>query len=285
MRQLRRFLGLVNFYRCFLPHCADILAPLTDLLRDCPERPCKSTNFTWSKECETAFSAIKRSLANVTMLAHPSSSSSLSLMVDASDTAVGGVLQQAEGGWRHIAFLSQKLLQAETRYSTFGRELLAMYLAIKYFRHFLEGCHFCINTDHKRLTRALHSKANRHSPREIRHLDFVSQFITDISHVRGKDNIVTDTLSHFDVATIHTSSSIDFDQNAADQTTSTSLQFRQVPLPATHGSIWCDVSTGHDRPFVPAKHRRSVFPPPPPHSSVGGVYERILTCRANTTFA
>ena len=80
VRQLRRFLGLINFYQRFLPHCVAILAPLTDLLRDQPERPRKPTTFTWSEKCETAFSDIKLSLANITMFVHPSSSASLSLI-------------------------------------------------------------------------------------------------------------------------------------------------------------------------------------------------------------
>ena len=60
-------------------------------------------------------------------------------MTDASDTAVGAVLQQyVNGTWRPISFFSRKMTPAETRYSTFDRELLAVYLAIKHFRHFLE---------------------------------------------------------------------------------------------------------------------------------------------------
>ena len=71
-------------------------------------------------------------------------------MVDASDTAVGGILQQlTEGEWHPLAFFSQRLKPAESRYSTFGRELLAMYLSVKHFCHFLEEWNFCIYTDHK----------------------------------------------------------------------------------------------------------------------------------------
>ena len=59
---------------------------------------------------------------------------------DASDTAVGAVLQQeVEQHWQPIAYFSRKLQPAEQNYSTFDRELLSIYLAIKHFCHFVEG--------------------------------------------------------------------------------------------------------------------------------------------------
>ena len=61
-------------------------------------------------------------------------------MTDASDTAVETVLQQnIKGTWKPISFFSRKLNPAETRYSTFDRELLAVFLGIKHFQHFLES--------------------------------------------------------------------------------------------------------------------------------------------------
>ena len=74
-------------------------------------------------------------------------------MSDASDTAAGTVLQQKiRDAWKPIAFFSRRMKPAETRYSTFDRELLAMYLAVKHFQHFVEGCQFHVLTDYKPLT-------------------------------------------------------------------------------------------------------------------------------------
>ena len=87
--------------------------------------------------------------------------------------------------WVPLAFFSKKLQPAETRYSAFSRELLAMYLATKHFRYFLEGRSFHILTDHKPITFAMQSRQERHSPREARHLEYVSQFTTDIRHILG----------------------------------------------------------------------------------------------------
>lgn len=90
------------------------------------------------------------------MLMHPRSDAPTSLIVDASDKAVGAVLQQLVGDtWHPIAFFSKGLSTTETRYSTFGRELLVIYLAIRHFRHFIEGRQCFVLTDHKPLTYAL----------------------------------------------------------------------------------------------------------------------------------
>nr|VZI05829.1 unnamed protein product [Spirometra erinaceieuropaei] len=126
-RQLQRFLGLVNFYRRFLPNCADLVLPLTNLLSG-PKGPLELRGHTL-----TAFERIKTFLADATLLTHPVSEAPLSLMVDASTVAVGAVLQQhINDSTRPLAFFSKKLSPAETRYSTYGRELLAIYLALKH---------------------------------------------------------------------------------------------------------------------------------------------------------
>ncbi|BHF73191.1 hypothetical protein SprV_0401626900 [Sparganum proliferum] len=124
-RRLQSFLGMVNFYRRFLPNCADLMLPLTNMLSG-PKGPLELTG-----EALTAFERIKNSLADATLLTHPAPEAQLSLMVDASTVAVGAVLQQhLAGSTQPLAFFSKKLLPAETRYSTFGRELLAIYLAL-----------------------------------------------------------------------------------------------------------------------------------------------------------
>ena len=76
---------------------------------------------------------------------------------------------------------------------------------------------FIIYTHYIPLVYALHSKPDHHSPREIRHLIYISQFTTDIRNVKGLDNVVADALSHSHIDVLHTSSSIDYNQLAADQ--------------------------------------------------------------------
>ena len=105
-----------------------------------------------------AFSKIKSLLADATLLAHPVHGTKLSLMINASKTAVGAVLhQEVQDCQQPLAFFSKKLQPMEPRYSTFSRELLAIYLAVKHFQHFIEGRDIIIFTNHKPLTFSLHS--------------------------------------------------------------------------------------------------------------------------------
>ena len=145
-RQLREFVGLINFYHRFIPHAAQILQPLNALI------PAKHhpQQLVWTDEATTAFTASKEALAQATLLSHPKLSAPTCIVTDASDVAVGAVLQQViEGVWCPISFFSKKLKPPETRYSAFDRELRAVYLATKHFRHFIEGRDFHIRTDHK----------------------------------------------------------------------------------------------------------------------------------------
>ncbi|BHF68484.1 hypothetical protein SprV_0301151900 [Sparganum proliferum] len=219
-------------------------------------------------EALTAFERIKNSLADATLLTHPAPEAQLSLMVDASTVAVGAVLQQhLAGSTQPLAFFSKKLLPAETRYSTFGRELLAIYLAVKHFRHFLEGQEFTIFTDHKPLTFSIHSRSDKLSPREIRHLDYISQFTSDIRHIDGSRNEVADELSRPSIAHLQLSPGIDLAEMAAEQRRvgspcdedASGLQLQELPLKTGNGTILCDVSTPSHRPFVPPSLRRKVF--------------------------
>jgi len=187
---LQRFLGLINFYRRFLPGIAGTLRPLTDALKGKPKR------LDWSAEMETAFIDAKAALSSATMLGHPSATAQVSLAVDASSLHIGAVLQEkCKGGWRPLAFYSRKLSDTETRYSTFDRELLAVHNALHNFRFLLEGRKFHILTDHKPLVTALHRVSPPWSARQQRHLAYMSEFTSDIRHVSGVSNVVADSLT------------------------------------------------------------------------------------------
>jgi hypothetical protein len=190
IKQLQRFLGLINFYRRFLPAVARTLQPLTDLLKGSPK------TLLWSPAADAAFVAAKAALVAAVPLCHPAPNATLSLSVDASDSHVGGVLQQKCGrGWQPLAFYSKKLSPAEIKYSTFDRELLAAFLTIRHFRFLLEGRQFTLLTDHKPLVASMTRVTPPHSARQQRHLAFVSEFTTDLRHTPGTENVVADALS------------------------------------------------------------------------------------------
>lgn len=119
----------------------------------------------------------------------------LTLTTDASSDTIGALLHQViDGSERPLSFFSIKLNNAQQKYSAFSRELLAIYLAIRHYRHILEGREFTVYTDHKPLVYALSAKADKHNPRDIRYLDYISQFTSDIQYIKGSSNTVADTL-------------------------------------------------------------------------------------------
>ena len=262
-KDLRRFLGMINFHRLAIPHAATQQAPLNELLRGNIRG---KTPISWTPEACKAFENCKKSLAQAVLLTYPAPKAPLAIFTDASDFAVGAALQQRVGNeWQSLGFFSKKLSNTERKYGAYDRELLAIYKAVKNFRHMIEGRDFTIFTDHKPLTFAFQQKSEKCSPRQFRHLDFIGQFTTDIRHVSGSDNVVADTLSRIE----DVSKGIDFvalsqSQEADEELQKylqpgTSLCLKQVSLPETGTRLYCDVSTPTARPFVTKPFRRAIF--------------------------
>ena len=255
---------MVNYYHRFIPQCAAKLTPLNNSLTAANEghtRLSPKSNFVvkWDQS--------KQILANATLLVHPGPTAQINITCDASDVAVGGVLQQYLNGMcQPLSFFSKKLNPAETRYSAFDRELLAVYATIKHFRHNLEGRILFVNTDHKPLTFAMTSVTERVSLRQTRHLAFIAEFTTDIRYVKGETNFVADALSRPSVSAINDGPVINYKELSIDQakdaeftrlrhSTTSSMNFKLLKS-FDNQLIWCDVSTGHNRPYLTAKFRR-----------------------------
>lgn len=261
-RQLRRFLGMANFYRCFQKGIAPVAQPLFTLLSG------KSKDIIWTDTTTAAFEATKKSLATKTTLNFHQPDAPLSLHTDASSDAVGAVLQQTVNNClQPLAYFSKALDKTQQNYSTFDRELLAVYLAIKHFEYMLEGRSFVVFTDHRPLTTAMDAKTSK-SPRQTRHLDFISQFTTDIRYVKGEENTVADALSRFNVNAITADKSLwSLDELASAQKADDELALLKgssslKPIRLDSASpvlIVCDTAKATIRPFVPKSLRRRVF--------------------------
>ncbi|GFW53468.1 transposon Tf2-9 polyprotein [Trichonephila clavipes] len=207
---------------------------------------------------------------DATLLRHPIPGAKLSLWTDASEKAVGGSLMQlCQNNWEPVAFLSVKLSKSQQKWSTYDRELLAMYISVKRFRHMLEGRDFIIYTDQKPLMYAFMQNPDKCSPRQWRHLDFISQFSTDVRHINGTRNAVAEALSRIEVNQI-SNSFLDFETLSKAQVENNELQsfqndeksslvFKRVPSPVSATELICDTSTGSPRPFVPHNFRRTIF--------------------------
>ncbi|BHF64804.1 hypothetical protein SprV_0200781100 [Sparganum proliferum] len=204
---------MVNFYCRFLSNCADTVFPPTSFLAGF-ERTFKIT-----PAALTSFGQPKALLADATLLTHFHEDVSTSLMVDATNVVVGAVLQQRlSNSFVPSVFFSRKLSRDESRSSTFGREFLAVYLVMRHFRHLLEGREFTIFTDYEPLTFALHSHSDKLNPREIRHLDYISQFISDIPHIDGSRNEMADAPSRPSIAHFQPPPGIDLTEIATKRT-------------------------------------------------------------------
>lgn len=174
VKGLRRFLGMINFYNRFLKNIARIQAPLQQAISGNKRN---NDMIAWTPTLQDAFHNVKNHLAQATLLVFPSTE--LSLHTDASEEALGAVLQQKlNGTWQPLCYFSKKLSLAQKHYSTYDRELLAIYSAIKHFRFFLEGRLFHVFTDHKPLLSALKRKQDQMSSRQIRQLTFISEVYT-----------------------------------------------------------------------------------------------------------
>lgn len=296
---LQRFLGMINYYRKFLPSAARVLAPLTDALKG----PGKV--LMWNPFLDSAFRHAKDLLLKVPQLHHPQPGAPISLAVDASDSHVGGVFQQlVDKAWAPLAYFSRKLSDTEKKYSAFDRELLAAFSSIRHFRFLLEGRDFILFTDHKPLTNALFRVSPPWSARQQRQLAFIAEFTSSIRHVPGLENAVADALSRPSpthpnlnpkpnpspvippvlhpvladplqptVPPVAPSPNPDFSVPNFDFSQISKLQpscssvstmlsspsLSIVSVQHNSGTLFCDSSTGVLRPLVPSSLRRTLF--------------------------
>jgi hypothetical protein len=190
VKEVRAFLGLVGFYRKFVRGFSMIALPLTLLTRTVTGGP-----FQWGTEQQLAFLELKRALQHAPLLLLPDPTLPFVLHTDASGFALGAVLQQDQGqGLQPVAFLSKKLVDAETRYPVHEQELLAIVTALTTWRHYLEGSQgLRVLTDHKSLT--FFQTQPMLSGRQVRWLETLSLFDFTIEYIVGATNVVADALS------------------------------------------------------------------------------------------
>ncbi|KAL8580573.1 hypothetical protein ACOMHN_058016 [Nucella lapillus] len=146
-KELRAFLGLVGYYRRFVPHFSDIALPLTQKTRG--KQPQK---IVWSDECQEAFDKLKQALVSHPVLILPDHGQQFVLRTDASGQGLGAVLlQEREGILQPVSYASKKLSDAEKRYHTIEQECLAVVWGIRKFYPYLYGREFILESDHNPL--------------------------------------------------------------------------------------------------------------------------------------
>ena len=184
-KQVRSFVGLVNYYRDMWPGRAKTLAPLTKLTS-------KNVKFKWGPEEQKAFDDMIKLVSREVLLAYPNFDKPFVIHTDASKTQLGGVISQ-DG--KPIAFYSRKLSDTQTRYTTTERELLSIVETLKEFRTILLGQKITVYTDHKNLT-----FKEFNTDRVIRWRLLVEEYGPEIIYIKGPDNIVADAISRLHIS-------------------------------------------------------------------------------------
>jgi hypothetical protein len=188
-KQVRSLLGLLSFYRRYVPNFAALTAPISDLTKEGRGRA-----ISWTPECERALNAVKSIFSSSPVLQLARLSEPFVLQTDASSTGVGAVLLQDLGGTLHpVCFSSRKLLDRETRYSTIERECLAIVWAVMKFSKFLWGVEFTLQTDHRPLV-YLNTSRFKNS-RIMRWALSLQEYRFKVEPLPGTQNVLADMLS------------------------------------------------------------------------------------------
>ena len=186
--ELQRYLGMFGFYQRCIPDFSNKVNHLRKLVH--------AQVFNWTEDCERAFSNLKTELAAATFLSFPMKDASLTITADASSHAIGACLHQVKNEQTSpLGFFSRKLSDTETRYSTFDRELLAIFCAVRKWKELLLGANVTVFTDHKPLVGAIKNPKTRDSQRQERQIALINEYCSDVIYIAGKENVVADTLS------------------------------------------------------------------------------------------
>ena len=150
-KSVRRFLGMVNFYRRHVRDMAAMGRPLTALTRK-NKQTGRFVTFEWTSQCEEAFQELKKLLTTAPILRHPDLTKPFFLWTDASEVGLGAVLEQKENGERHpIAYASRQTNESERKYCPTELEVAALLFGVEHFEVYLLGHPVTVFTDHQAL--------------------------------------------------------------------------------------------------------------------------------------
>ena len=214
VREVRSFIGMCSYYRRFIPHFSEIAEPIISLTR-------KFARFNWTDECQVAFDKLKDKLVELPLLSFPDPSLPYQLYTDASDKCIGACLTQfvsldGEQVERPIYYLSHRLSDTQTRWSTIEKEAYAIYYSLQKLDHYLHNAEFVIKCDHRPLKYLLES------PMQNKKISLwalsIAGYNCKIEYLRGSDNSVADLLSRIPSDVINNEDSPLNDPDVSNQT-------------------------------------------------------------------
>ncbi len=134
MRELKHFLGMVQYYRDLWARQSNVLAPLTSLVGECGQtksakaKGTKKVPWHWDEVHQRAFNHVKATIVKDVVLAYPDYSKVFKIYTDASSKQLGAVITQDSSP---IAFFSRKLSDTQHKFSVTKIELLAIVKILK----------------------------------------------------------------------------------------------------------------------------------------------------------
>lgn len=189
-KEVRRFLGMLGFYRRYVPHFSEIALPLTNLTKGK-----KCGVIKWTPSCQEAFERLKKTLVSRPVIRLPDPEKAFVLRTDASEVGLGAVLLQEDekGDLQPVSYASKKLIPAETNYSTIEKECLAIVWGIGKFEPYLYGQHFTVMTDHQPLQYL--QQVRPHNGRLTRWALQLQAYSFRVQTIKGVDNVDADFMS------------------------------------------------------------------------------------------
>ena len=186
-KEVKQFLGLVDYYRKFVPRFTDISRVLTHLTK-------KDVEFKWTAECEKCFQILKEFLQQAPILKYPDPQQSYMLYMDASKYAYAGVLTQHCDSTDHpITYVSRLFRGSQLNWATLTKEAYTIYMSVKKLSFYIDTAKITVKSDHLPLKKfleknTLNSKVNNWA------VELESQNIT-FEYIPGICNTLADTLS------------------------------------------------------------------------------------------
>ncbi|UYV82470.1 K02A2.6-like [Cordylochernes scorpioides] len=170
-KELKSFLGMVNYLGKFIPNLADKLQPLNSLLST-------KNEWVWDEPQKKSFNLLKQELVSRPNLALFDPSRTTIVSADASSFGLGGVLrqEQPDGSLKPIAYVSRTLSETEKRYSQIEKEGLAIVWTCDRLKDYVTGIKIHIETDHKPLISIFTSKSLEDMTPRLQRLKMMSLF-------------------------------------------------------------------------------------------------------------
>ena len=156
-KEVKQFLGLIRYYRKFVPRFADISRPLTKLTR-------QDVTFQWTEQCQKAFNHLRELLMEYPILRYPDPKQGYTLYTDASGIGWSGVLTQEfqdEKGKRKnhpICYVSGQFQGSQLNWAALTKEAYAIYMSIRRLSFYVTDAEVTIKCDHLPLKKFLNKQ-------------------------------------------------------------------------------------------------------------------------------